>query len=110
MLAAGVKFQSTPETYYEGVEARVPSHGEDLERLRRDRILIDGGPAQGGGLLLQIFTETVIGPIFFEIIQRKGNEGFGEGNFQALFESIELEQIRRGYLKDDSKVEAEKAC
>jgi 4-hydroxyphenylpyruvate dioxygenase len=109
MLAAGVKFQSTPDTYYEGVEARVPGHGEDLERLRRDRVLIDGGPAQGGGLLLQIFTETVIGPIFFEIIQRKGNEGFGEGNFQALFESIELEQIRRGYLKDDAKVEAEKA-
>ena len=68
-------------------------------RLPRDRILIDGAPTKGGGLLLQIFTETVIGPIFFEIIQRKGNEGFGEGNFRALFESIELDQIRRGVLK-----------
>jgi 4-hydroxyphenylpyruvate dioxygenase len=65
--------------------------------LHRDRILIDG--AAGQGLLLQIFTETVIGPIFFEIIQRKGNEGFGEGNFRALFESIERDQIRRGVLQ-----------
>jgi len=102
LRADGVRFQDTPETYYEGVDARVPRHGEDLERLRRNRILIDGGPAQGGGLLLQIFTETVIGPIFFELIQRKGNEGFGEGNFQALFESIELDQIRRGYLEETS--------
>ena len=61
-------------------------------------ILIDGEPGEGQGLLLQIFTETVIGPIFFEIIQRKGNEGFGEGNFRALFELIELDQIRRGVL------------
>ncbi|GAC1459387.1 MAG: hypothetical protein PVSMB1_09340 [Gemmatimonadaceae bacterium] len=68
-------------------------------RLKRDKILIDCAPAQGQGLLLQIFTETVIGPIFFEIIQRKGNEGFGEGNFKALFESIEEDQIRRGVLK-----------
>ncbi|MEA2850357.1 MAG: 4-hydroxyphenylpyruvate dioxygenase, partial [Rhodospirillaceae bacterium] len=67
--------------------------------LAADRILIDGAPAKGGGLLLQIFTQTVIGPIFFEIIQRRGNEGFGEGNFRALFESIELDQIRRGVLK-----------
>ena len=67
-------------------------------RLRHDRILIDGAPGEGQGLLLQIFTETVIGPIFFEIIQRKGNEGFGEGNFRALFESIERDQIRRGVL------------
>jgi 4-hydroxyphenylpyruvate dioxygenase len=103
MRATGVAFQDTPETYFEGVEARLPGHGEDLARLRANRVLIDGGPAQGGGLLLQIFTETVIGPIFFEIIQRKGNEGFGEGNFQALFESIELEQIRRGYLKDTAE-------
>ena len=100
LRAAGVRFQETPETYYEGVDARVPGHGEDLQRLKRNRILIDGGAQQGGGVLLQIFTETVIGPIFFEIIQRKGNEGFGEGNFQALFESIELDQIRRGYLEE----------
>ena len=72
------------------------SHGEDLARLKRNQILIDGGPDQG--LLLQIFTQNAIGPIFFEIIQRKGNEGFGEGNFRALFESIELDQIRRGVL------------
>jgi 4-hydroxyphenylpyruvate dioxygenase len=89
---------SVPETYYEAVDARLPGHGEDLARLQRDQILIDGAPAQGQGLLLQIFTETVIGPIFFEIIERKGNEGFGEGNFRALFESIERDQIRRGVL------------
>jgi 4-hydroxyphenylpyruvate dioxygenase len=93
-----VKFMSVPETYYEAVDARLPGHGEDLARLRRDQILIDGAPTQGQGLLLQIFTETVIGPIFFEIIERKGNEGFGEGNFRALFESIERDQIRRGVL------------
>jgi 4-hydroxyphenylpyruvate dioxygenase len=92
-----VRFLDTPDTYYELVEKRLPGHGEDLERLRRNRILVDGSP--GGGLLLQIFTETVIGPIFFEIIERKGDEGFGEGNFRALFESSELDQIRRGVLK-----------
>jgi 4-hydroxyphenylpyruvate dioxygenase len=94
----GVGFMSVPETYYDAVDARLPGHGEDLARLQRDRILIDGAPSQGQGLLLQIFTDTVIGPIFFEIIQRKGNEGFGEGNFRALFESIERDQIRRGVL------------
>ncbi|MGH8115843.1 MAG: 4-hydroxyphenylpyruvate dioxygenase, partial [Rhodanobacteraceae bacterium] len=77
---------------------RLPGHGENLARLAANRILIDGAPTQGGGLLLQIFTQTVIGPIFFEIIQRKGNEGFGEGNFTALFESIERAQMRRGVL------------
>jgi 4-hydroxyphenylpyruvate dioxygenase len=91
-----VRFMSVPATYYEAVETRLPGHGEDLARLRRDQILIDGAPGQG--LLLQIFTDTVIGPIFFEIIQRKGNDGFGEGNFRALFESIERDQIRRGVL------------
>lgn len=95
----GVPFQTVPDTYYEAVDRRLPGHGEDLARLGRERILIDGAPSEGGGLLLQIFTQTVIGPIFFEIIQRKGNEGFGEGNFRALFESIELDQIRRGVLK-----------
>ncbi|MBY0423066.1 MAG: 4-hydroxyphenylpyruvate dioxygenase [Parvularculaceae bacterium] len=95
----GVPFQSTPETYFDKVDARVPGHGENLERLRRDHILVDGAPTQGQGLLLQIFTQDAIGPIFFEIIQRKGNEGFGEGNFKALFESIEEDQIRRGVLK-----------
>ena len=99
-LRAGlVAFQDTPDTYFEKLDERVPGHGEDLARLRKNHILIDGAPTEGGGLLLQIFTRTVIGPIFFEIIQRKGNEGFGEGNFQALFESIELDQIRRGVLQ-----------
>src|SRR6266702_1953059 len=95
----GVPFQTVPDTYYEQIDTRLPGHGEDLQRLAADRILIDGAPTKGGGLLLQIFTQTVIGPIFFEIIQRRGNEGFGEGNFRALFESIELDQIRRGVLK-----------
>ena len=100
LRARNVNFMAVPDTYYEAVEARLPGHGEDLARLQRDQILIDGAPAQGQGLLLQIFTETVIGPIFFEIIQRKGNEGFGEGNFRALFESIERDQIRRGVLAE----------
>lgn len=103
MRERGVKFQDTPETYYEGVDARVAGHGEDLARLRERRILIDGAPTQGQGLLLQIFTQNVIGPCFFEIIQRKGNEGFGEGNFQALFESLELDQVRRGVLRLDDQ-------
>jgi 4-hydroxyphenylpyruvate dioxygenase len=94
----GVAFQDTPDSYYEGVEARVPGHGESLAELRSRRILIDGNPAKGEGVLLQIFTRNVIGPIFFEIIQRKGNQGFGEGNFRALFESIERDQIERGVI------------
>jgi len=94
----GVAFQDTPDTYYESVGARVPGHREPLDELRKRRILIDGNPEKGEGLLLQIFTRNVIGPIFFEIIQRKGNEGFGEGNFRALFESIEQDQIRRGVV------------
>jgi 4-hydroxyphenylpyruvate dioxygenase len=98
LQARAVSFMSIPDTYYEAVDTRLPGHGEDLARLKRDRILIDGGSGAGKGFLLQIFTETVIGPIFFEIIQRKGNEGFGEGNFRALFESIERDQIRRGVL------------
>ncbi|GGO77298.1 4-hydroxyphenylpyruvate dioxygenase [Marinobacterium nitratireducens] len=101
LRARGVAFLSTPDTYYEKVDTRLPGHGEDVARLQRENILIDGAPTQGQGLLLQIFTDTVIGPIFFEIIQRKGNEGFGEGNFQALFESIEEDQIRRGVLTQD---------
>ena len=98
LRAQGVQFQDSPDTYYEGVDARVRGHGENLEELRKRRILLDGTPEKGEGLLLQIFTQNVIGPIFFEIIQRKGNEGFGEGNFRALFESIELDQMRRGVL------------
>jgi 4-hydroxyphenylpyruvate dioxygenase len=99
----GVKFLDTPDTYYAAIDKRLPGHGEDVARLKRNRILIDGAPesragAGDGGLLLQIFTKTVIGPIFFEIIQRKGDEGFGEGNFRALFESIEADQIARGVI------------
>jgi len=97
----GVRLQDTIETYYELVDKRVPGHGEDLERLRRNRILIDGD-VKDEGILLQIFTENMFGPIFFEIIQRKGNEGFGNGNFQALYESIELDQIRRGVVTVDA--------
>ncbi|WP_312165751.1 4-hydroxyphenylpyruvate dioxygenase [Phenylobacterium sp.] len=101
LRARGVNLQDTIETYYELVDKRVPGHGEDLERLKRNRILIDGNVGDEG-ILLQIFTENLFGPIFFEIIQRKGNEGFGNGNFQALFESIELDQIRRGVIKVDA--------
>ena len=100
LRARGVRLQDTIETYYELVDKRVPGHGEDLARLRQNRILIDGSVADG--ILLQIFTENLFGPIFFEIIQRKGNEGFGAGNFQALYESIELDQIRRGVITVDA--------
>jgi len=136
LAGKGVVFQDTLETYYEQLATRLPGHKEDTERLRKNRILLDGRTAaqaaemmrqavgesthrsgvaspsgdaaaasssKGGAaedeMLLQIFTRNVIGPIFFEIIQRKGNQGFGEGNFRALFESIELDQIRRGVLK-----------
>jgi len=101
MLANGVEFQDTVDSYYDLLDTRLPGHGEPLEELRRLRILIDGATHQGAAneLLLQIFTRTVIGPIFFEVIERKGDEGFGEGNFRALFESIELDQIRRGVLQ-----------
>jgi 4-hydroxyphenylpyruvate dioxygenase len=92
----GVEFQDTPATYYEGVDERVAGHSESLSELKRRSVLIDGNAASG--ILLQIFTKNAIGPIFFEIIQRKGNDGFGEGNFQALFESIELDQKRRGVI------------
>jgi len=104
MKGGGVAFQDTIETYYDLVDKRLPNHGEQLDDLKRLRILIDGATHQGAPneLLLQIFTQTVIGPIFFEIIQRKGDDGFGEGNFRALFESIELDQVRRGVLKDTS--------
>ena len=103
---SGITFMDVPDTYYEQVDARLPEHGEDIAGLKRNRILIDG--ASDAGLLLQIFTDTMIGPIFFEIIQRKGNDGFGEGNFRALFESIELDQIRRGVL-DPNKATSGKA-
>jgi len=98
MRAQGVEFLDTPDTYFDVIDQRIPDNGEDVERLRRNKILIDADPETKQRKLLQIFTLNAVGPIFFEIIQRKGNEGFGEGNFQALFESIERDQMRRGVL------------
>jgi 4-hydroxyphenylpyruvate dioxygenase len=92
---SGMKLLSTGDTYYELLDKRIAGHGEDVAALRARNILVDGKP---GDLLLQIFSENQLGPIFFEFIQRKGNQGFGEGNFKALFESIELDQMRRGVL------------
>jgi 4-hydroxyphenylpyruvate dioxygenase len=96
LRARGVALLDTVDTYYELVDKRIPGHGENLAELRRRKILIDG---KAGELLLQIFSENQLGPIFFEFIQRKGDQGFGEGNFKALFESIELDQMRRGVLQ-----------
>ncbi|MDB6180855.1 4-hydroxyphenylpyruvate dioxygenase [Paracoccus fistulariae] len=100
--AAGMEFMpGPPDTYYEMSHKRVKGHEEPIERMQKHGILIDGEGVVGGGetrILLQIFSKTVIGPIFFEFIQRKGDDGFGEGNFRALFESIEEDQIRRGVL------------
>lgn len=97
----GVNFLDVPDTYYEMIHHRVPWHQEPLDELQHEKILIDGEQDPKSGLLLQIFTENVFGPVFFEIIQRRGNQGFGEGNFQALFEAIERDQIKRGTLKVD---------
>jgi 4-hydroxyphenylpyruvate dioxygenase len=93
--AQGIKLLHTIDTYYELVDQRIPGHGEEVAELKKRRILIDGKASE---LLLQIFSENQLGPIFFEFIQRKGDQGFGEGNFKALFESIELDQMRRGVL------------
>lgn len=100
LKALGAKFMTPPPaTYYEMLEERLPEHGEPSAALQQRGILLDGH-TQGGDkrLLLQIFSETMIGPVFFEFIQRKADDGFGEGNFKALFESIERDQIRRGVL------------
>ena len=96
MRSKGVKLLDTIDTYYELIDKRIPGHGESVEALHKRKILLDG---KKGALLLQIFSENQLGPIFFEFIQRKGDEGFGEGNFKALFESIELDQMRRGTLQ-----------
>jgi 4-hydroxyphenylpyruvate dioxygenase len=93
---SGMKLLNTSETYYELLPKRIPNLQEDITALQQRNILVDGLP---GELLLQIFSENQLGPIFFEFIQRKGNEGFGEGNFKALFETMELDQMRRGVLK-----------
>jgi 4-hydroxyphenylpyruvate dioxygenase len=106
LRANGVRFQDSPDTYYDMIDKRIPNHAHDIQAMRDRRILIDGSPETGEGLLLQIFTENMVGPIFFEIIQRKGNQGFGEGNFKALFESIELDQIRRGVIPGATEHEA----
>ena len=92
---AGVKLLNTSETYYELLPKRIAGLTENIAELQSRNILVDGLP---GELLLQIFSENQLGPIFFEFIQRKGNEGFGEGNFKALFETMELDQMRRGVL------------
>lgn len=100
----GLLFMPGPnDAYYEMSKERVSGHEEPLDRMKKNGILIDGEGVVGGGetrILLQIFSKTVIGPIFFEFIQRKGDDGFGEGNFKALFESIEREQIENGELGD----------
>jgi 4-hydroxyphenylpyruvate dioxygenase len=95
LRARGVKLLDTVDTYYELIDKRIPGHGESVAALQARKILLDG---KKGALLLQIFSENQLGPIFFEFIQRKGDDGFGEGNFKALFESIELDQMRRGIL------------
>jgi 4-hydroxyphenylpyruvate dioxygenase len=95
--ANGLKFMTPPpDTYYEMLEERVPGHGQKIEELQKRGILLDGAD---GRFLLQIFTQTLIGPIFFEIIERRGDEGFGQGNFRALFVSMERDQIRRGVIR-----------
>lgn len=95
MRSKGVKLLDTIDTYYELIDKRIPGHGENVAELHQRKVLVDG---KKGALLLQIFSENQLGPIFFEFIQRKGDDGFGEGNFKALFESIELDQMRRGVL------------
>lgn len=101
LSANGVPFMTPPPgTYYDMLEDRLPGHGEDVAALQKRGILLDGTTEGEAKLLLQIFTETLLGPVFFEIIQRKKDEGFGEGNFKALFESIERDQIKRGVLQE----------
>ncbi|MFN3235797.1 MAG: 4-hydroxyphenylpyruvate dioxygenase [Pseudomonadales bacterium] len=101
---AGVQFmEPPPDTYYEMLSERLPNHGQAVDQLKARGILLDGTVEDGAPkLLLQIFSETMVGPIFFEFIERKGDEGFGEGNFKALFESMERDQLRRGALDQAS--------
>ncbi|OAN82384.1 4-hydroxyphenylpyruvate dioxygenase [Jannaschia sp. EhC01] len=102
IAANGIEFMPPPpDTYYDMSHDRVTGHEEPIKRMKQHGILIDGEGVVDGGMtrvLLQIFSKTVIGPIFFEFIQRKGDDGFGEGNFKALFESIEEDQIQRGVI------------
>ncbi|MEC9391245.1 MAG: VOC family protein, partial [Myxococcota bacterium] len=102
LKASGVTFMTPPpESYYDMLSERLPDHGEPTDELRKRGILLDGS-TEGGHprLLLQIFSAKAIGPIFFEFIQRKEDEGFGEGNFEALFKSIERDQMSRGVLAE----------
>ena len=93
--------KTPPETYYKMLGERLPGHGEPLEELQPRGILLDGSTKNGAPrLLLQIFSENMIGPVFFEFIQRKKNDGFGEGNFKALFESIERDKMERGVIEN----------
>ena len=108
LKANGVPLMSAPPaTYYEMLDERLPGHGEPVPELQSRGILLDGSTHEGDPrLLLQIFSETMIGPVFFEFIQRKRDEGFGEGNFTALFESMERDQMRRGKLGGAGSKEA----
>ena len=101
LRAAGVPLMTAPrDTYYEMLDERLPGHGEKVSELQTRGILLDGTTQDGSKrLLLQIFSQTLLGPVFFEFIQRKGDEGFGEGNFKALFESMERDQLRRGVIE-----------
>lgn len=102
LKANNVPFMDAPpETYYEMLEERLPNHGESVDELKKRGLLLDGAADGSRRLLIQIFSKTQLGPVFFEFIQRKGDEGFGEGNFKALFESIERDQIKRGVLDTD---------
>lgn len=103
LKARGMKFMTPPPaTYYEMLEERLPDHGEPVPELQSRGILLDGSTEEGDPrLLLQIFSETLMGPVFFEFIQRKKDDGFGEGNFKALFESMERDQVRRGVISAD---------
>lgn len=92
--------KAPPQTYYDMLEERLPNHGENVGELQTRGILMDGTTEDGPKLLLQIFSETLVGPVFFEFIQRKDDDGFGEGNFKALFESIERDQIARGVITE----------
>jgi 4-hydroxyphenylpyruvate dioxygenase len=100
---AGVPLMTAPnDIYYDMLKERLPGHGEPTPELQARGILLDGSTANGEKrLLLQIFSETMLGPVFFEFIQRKADEGFGEGNFKALFESMERDQLRRGVIATD---------
>ena len=112
LVLAGVPLMTAPnDVYYEMLASRLPGHGQPVSELQTRGILLDGSTDGGSPrLLLQIFSQTLMGPVFFEFIQRKGDEGFGEGNFKALFESLERDQVRRGVLEAKPAVKVEGAA